>query len=198
LEHYIGLGRRVLAQTRRRVFYNEQVPAAEKVVSIFEPHTDIIIKDRRETLFGHKLCLTSGASGLILDCQILEGNPADATLAVAMIERLQQIYGKVPRQAAFDGGFASKDNLRDIKELGVKDVAFSKKLGLSIPEMVKSRLVYRQLQRFRAGIEGGISFLKRCFGLDRCTWKSEESFKAYTWASILSANLLTLARHALT
>ncbi len=115
-----------------------------------------------------------------------------------MIERLKQIYGKVPRQAAFDGGFASKQNLLEIRELGVKDVAFSKKRGLSIPEMVKSSWVYRQLQRFRAGIEGGISFLKRCFGLDRCTWRGEESFKAYTGASVLSANLLILARHVLT
>lgn len=197
LERFIPLGRQVVEQTKRRVFNNEKVPANEKLVSIFEPHTDIIKKDRRETLYGHKLCLTSGGSGLFLDCQILEGNPADTTLAAKSIKRLEDIFGRVPRQASFDGGFNSKANLDDIKGLGVSDVMFHKKRGLKVHEMVKSSWVYNRLKRFRAGIEGGISFLKRCFGLRRCKWSGFESFKAYTWASVVSANLLMLARHAL-
>jgi IS5 family transposase len=197
LHHYIVLAERVIDQTRRRVMDGETVPASEKVVSIFEPHTNIIVKDRRDTLFGHKLCLTGGASGLVLDCVILEGNPADSTLAVDMMKRHKQNYGYAPRQAAFDGGFTSIDNLADIKLLGVKDVAFSKRRGLEITEMVKSSWVYRQLRNFRAGIEGTISFLKRCFGLARCTWRSLASFRSYAWSSIVSANLLVIARHAL-
>ena len=137
------------------------------------------------------------ASGLILDCRIEDGNPADATLAVEMVERQRDIFDRVPRQVAFDGGFASKDNLAQLKELGVKDVMFSKKRGLKVEDMAKGPAVYRSLRRFRAGIEAGISFLKRCFGLDRCTWRGLDSFKSYTWASIVSANLLILARHAL-
>ncbi len=97
----------------------------------------------------------------------------------------------------FDGGFASKDNLAQIKELGVEDVMFSKKPELEVEDMAKSPNVYRGLRRFRAGIEAGISFLERSFGLDRCTWRGLDSFKTYTWASIVSANLLMLARHAL-
>jgi len=69
------------------VIHGEKVPAQEKVVSIFEEHTDIIIKDRRDTFFGHKICLTGGRSNLILDCQIVEGNPADVTLTETMLER---------------------------------------------------------------------------------------------------------------
>ncbi len=197
LRHFLALTERVLDQTRRRVFNGESVPAAEKVVSIFEPHTDIIVKDRRDTLFGHKLALTAGASGLITDCVIEEGNPADSTLAVKMIKRQIEIYERPPRQAAFDGGFTSKDNLATIKELGVTDVAFSKSRGIDVLDMVKSSWVYRRLKYFRAGIEGIISFLKRSFGWDRCTWRSFESFKAYTWSSVVAANLLVLARHAL-
>jgi len=197
LRHYIDLTGRVLDQTRRRVFFREKVPATEKVVSLFETHTDIIRKDRRETYYGHKLCLTTGRSGLVLDCVVLDGNPNDASLAVDMVKRQQQLYGRVPRQVAFDGGFASKTNLADIKALEVEDVCFAKGRGLKLNDMVKSSWVYRQLRRFRAGVESGISFLKRCFGLDRCTWRGHESFKAYTWASVLSANLLLLARHTL-
>ncbi len=198
LLHVIELAERVLDQTRRRVLDGESVPVAEKIVSIFEPHTDIIVKDRRETLYGHKVCLTAGASGLVLDCVIEEGNPSDATLAVRMIERQIALYGRPPRQACFDGGFTSKENLANIKKLEVEDVAFSKARGIAVLDMVKSTWVYRRLKHFRAGVEGVISFLKRCFGWDRCTWRSLESFKAYTWTSVVATNLLVIARNVLT
>jgi transposase, IS5 family len=197
LEHFAALARRVIDQTERRVLAGEKVPASEKVVSIFEEHADVIVKDRRETYYGHKIFLTTGQSGLFLDCAITDGNPADSSLAVPMIERLETKYERVPRQAAFDGGFASKDNLRGIKQLGVSDVAFSKKRGLDVAEMVKNSWVYKRLRNFRAGVEGMISFLKRCFGLDRCTWRSLRSFHSYVWGSVVSANLLLMARHAM-
>ena len=197
LGHYVELAQQVIYQTERRVIDDESVPADEKIVSIFEPHTDIIIKDNRDTLYGHKLCLTSGASGLVTDAVVEEGNPADSTLAVKMMQRQKDLYGKAPRQACFDGGFASRANLAEIKALGVEDVAFHKRCRLEVEDMVKSPGVYRALRAFRAGIEGVISFLKRGFGLDRCLWRGFESFKAYVQASVLACNLLTVARHAL-
>jgi IS5 family transposase len=197
LKHYVKLANRVLDQTRRRVFDEESVPAAQKVVSIFEPHTDIIRKDRRETLYGHKVFLTGGASGLIIDCFVERGNPGDSTKAVKLAERAIKVLGKTPEQIVLDGGFSSRDNLQDMKGLGIRDVAFSKAPGLSIKEMVKRTWLYQRLRNFRAGIEGVISFLKRCFGWDRCAWRSYESFRAYTWGSVIAANLVLLARHAL-
>lgn len=197
LVEYCRLGARVVDQSRRRVLEGESVPAAEKIVSIFEEHTDILVKGRRKVEYGHKICVTTGASSLILDCVITSGNPADATLAVNMVERHIEHYGKAPRQAAFDGGFASKGNIERIKYLGVQDVAFSKRCGLAILDMVKSTWVYKRLKKFRAGVEGNISFFKRCFGGTRCTWSGLRSFKAYVWASVVSCNLLVLARHEL-
>lgn len=197
LRHYIELTKRVVSQTERRVLRGESVPAAEKLVSIFEPHADIIVKDRRETLYGHKICLTAGASGLVTDVVIEEGNPGDVTLAVKMMERQRELYGRAPRQVSFDGAFASRANLAAIKELGVEDVAFSKGRGLSIGEMVKSTWVYKRLRDFRAGVEGTISFLKRVFGLDCCTWSGFASFNAYVCGSVLACNLLVVARHLL-
>ena len=188
---------RVLDQRRRRVLLGESVPATEKLVSIFEDHTDIVVKRSYETLYGHKICLTGGPSSMILDCVVLEGNPADSTLAQQMIERQEEIYQRPPRQAVFDGGFASRDNLKAIKSSGVQDVAFAKRAHLAISDMVRSTWVYKRLRNFRAGIEGNISFLKRIFGLDRCTWRSLPSFESYVWSSILSFNLLVLARHLL-
>jgi len=194
LKEIIRLTHKVIDQTTRRVLNGESVPACEKIVSIFEPHTDIIVKDRRDTFYGHKICLSGGASNLITDCLILDGNPADTDLPDQMLDRHKEIYGQYPLKVALDGGFASKDNLESAKGKGIKDVCFAKKRGLKEEEMCRSTWVYKRLRRFRAGIESGISWLKRCFGLTRCIWKSLPSFKSYVWASIVSANLLTLAR----
>jgi IS5 family transposase len=194
LNQYSQLAARVVDQTQRRVLLGENVPAADKIVSLFETHTDIIVKDRRDTFFGHKICLTGGASNLIVDCLIVDGNPADSSLTVEMLDRQKQLYGKYPLKVALDGGFASKENLNKAKEKQIKDVCFAKKRGLEVEKMCRSQWVYDRLRRFRAGIESGISWVKRCFGMTRCTWKGLRSFKSYVWASIVSANLLTLAR----
>jgi IS5 family transposase len=190
----IELLRRVMDQTERRVFKGESVPAAEKVVSLFETHTDIIVKKRRETEFGHKVFLTGGASNLILDCLVERGNPADTDLFLPLLERHIEQYGRPPRQSTADGGFASKANLAGAKEAHVKDVVFAKKRGLSIVEMAKSIWVYRRLRNFRAGIEANISTLKRSYGMKRCNWSGWEGFKAYIWSTIVAYNLNVLAR----
>jgi len=195
LKDVLALTQRVIDQTARRVIQGESVPADEKVVSLFESHTDIIKKDRRDTLYGHKICLGVGHSNLVTDCLIVKGNPADSTLMDTMLERHDQIYGRYPLKVALDGGFASKSNLDFAKSKEIKDVCFAKKRGLSIRQMCRSEYVYKRLRRFRSGVESAISWLKRCFGLDRCTWKSLSSFYSYVWASIVSANLLTLARN---
>jgi IS5 family transposase len=195
LDGYIKLTWQVVDQTERRILHEESVPASEKVVSLFEPHTDIIVKDRRQTYYGHKVCLSSGHSGLITDCFITKGNPADSDLTIDMLDRQERVFGRYPLKVALDGGFASKSNLEKAKGKGIKDVCFAKRRGLKVEDMCRSDYVYSRLRRFRAGIESGISWLKRCFGLDRCTWKGLRSFKSYVWASLVTANLVTIARH---
>ncbi len=115
----------------------ELVPASDKLVSLFEPHADIIVKGSRDTEYGHKLNLTTGRSGMILDLVIEAGNPRDSDRLLPMLER-HVAYGRAPRQAAADGGFASRDNLATAKTLGVRDMAFHKKAGLRIEDMVRS------------------------------------------------------------
>jgi transposase, IS5 family len=185
---------RVISQTERRVIKKENVPSSEKVTSFFESHTDIIVKKNRETNFGHKVVFTSGSSNLIIDCLMERGNPADTEQLMTMLERQEEIFGRMPRQIATDGGYASKVNLTKAKKAGIKDVAFSKKRGLAILDMVKSTWVYKQLKNFRAGIEANISALKRTFGLRRCNWSGWEGFQQYVWSAVVSYNLLVLAR----
>uniref|UniRef100_UPI003AF8D91B transposase n=1 Tax=Thiolapillus sp. TaxID=2017437 RepID=UPI003AF8D91B len=143
VEHYRVLIERVIEQTERRVFHGEKVPAREKSFSLFEAHTDIIVKGSRDIQYGHKLNLMTGQSGLVLDVMIEAGNPADTERFLPMLNRHIQHYGKAPRQMAVDGGYASKDNLKEAKAKGVKDMAFHKKKGLKVEEMAKSDWVYR-------------------------------------------------------
>lgn len=194
LERAIRILDTVINQTERRVLKGEKVPASEKIVSFFEDHTDIIVKGRRDTEYGHKIFLTGGSSTMILGCLIVRGNPADTDLYEPLLEQHKKWYGKMPRQVTADGGFASKDNLVYAKDEGVKDAVFAKKRGLSVLAMAKSSWVYKKLRNFRAGIEAGISTLKRAFGLDRCTWSSWEGFQRYVLSSIVSYNLLVMAR----
>jgi len=195
INYYVNMATRVMSQTWRRVINGETVPASEKIVSIFEPHTDIIVKDRRDTFYGHKIMLTTGRTSLIIDCVVEEGNPADATLFKKSLERQNEIYGRYPRWVAADGGFTSKDNLAAAKSRGIKDVAFARKRNLNILDMAKSEWVYRKLRNFRAGVEGCISALKRICGLGRCTWRTFDGFKSYVQSGVVTFNLLILARH---
>lgn len=196
LVHFVELGLQVLEQTRRRVIEGEKVGANEKIVSIFEPHTDIIVPAARRIVFGHKIAITVGESALVLDAIVERGAPADVTLTSKLVQRTAAILGRAPRQVVFDGAFASRENLLAIKALGVQDVVFSKSPpNVSAREMTKSPRTHHLLKKFRAGIEGCISFLKRGLGLDRCTWRSEDSFSAYVWSGVIGANLLTIARH---
>jgi len=181
-----------LLSLARRVLRGEQVPGGEKVVSFFECHTEVIVKGRRDTQYGHKIFLSGGRSGLILDCVIPRGNPTDAALFPDLLARQEAIYGRLPAKTAAGGAFASQGNLRLAQGRGVKDVMFAKKRGLRVLDMVKSLWVYKKLRNFRAGLEANISRLKRAFGVERCTWQGWPGFRQYVWSAVVSYNVLVL------
>lgn len=188
---------KIIDQTDRRVIQGKKVPVEKKIVSIFEPHTDILVKDRRDTYFGHKVFISSGASNLVLDCQIPRGNPADSDMFMSCLQEVSRKCKRVPLQVSTDGGFASKENVEAAKKLGVKDVCFAKRCGLEITDMVKSSWVYKKLRKWRAGIEAVISFLKRGFGLGVCNWHGFEGFCKYVKSAVVTYNLTLMARYEL-
>lgn len=185
----------VLDQTERRVLNGEKVHARDKLYSIFEDHTDILQKSGRDTVFGHKIFLSGGKSNMILDCLIERGNPNDTTFFRELVERHIEQFGFAPKKTACDGGFYSQANADFAKAAGVRDVFFSKGSKAKLKDYVKSTWIYKQLRRFRNGVEACISWLKRCFGLDRCNWSGWESFQSYIWSGIISYNLNLLANH---
>jgi len=194
VEHYRPLIIKIIEQTQRRVINGERVPAEDKIVSLFEPHADIIVKGQRNVQYGHKVTFSAGRSGLVLDAVVETGNPSDQVCFMPMLDRHADHYGSLPHAVAADGGYASVANLNKAKAAGVTHVAFHKRVGLSIEAMTGDRWLYNKLRNFRAGIEAIISYLKRCFGLSRCNWKGLEHFKAYVQSAVFTHNLAVLSR----
>lgn len=196
LAHYSNLTSRVIEQTERRVICGEQVPSAEKIVSLFEPHTDIIVKGFRDIQYGHKINLSSEVNGFITALTIEEGNPCDKTLFLPVLDYHRSALGKLPRSVVADGGYASGANIAAGRAMGLKHVVFHKPVGVSLTAMGVKSKTFNALRHFRAGIEGNISELKRAFGATKAKWKGHDGLKAFVWASALSYNLVRLARLA--
>jgi IS5 family transposase len=163
-------------------------------VSIFEPHTDIIIKGFRDVQYGHKINLSSEKSGFITHLSIEKGNPSDKDLFIPVLDFHQSKLGQLPSAVVADGGYASQANVAKGRALGVKHVVFHKPVGISLQAMGVKSKTFTKLRHFRAGVEGNISELKRAFGAGKATWKGLEGFKAYVWSCVLSYNLMRLAR----
>ena len=197
LKTYIPRAKKVIDQAYRRIVKKEEVPSTEKLVSIFEDHTDIIVKGFRDVVFGHKVNITTGVSCLILKLTVLEGNPKDSTLVPQILADHQQTFGSVPKRAAFDGGFASTANRDLLKQEGVKELTFCKNLNMPPESLFSSAKTHRLLRRFRAGVEGCISFLKRVFSFRRVLDRSEETFHAALHLGAAVCNLTLLARYNL-
>jgi len=164
------------------------VPNKDKIFSIYEDHTDIIVKGNREAEFGHKVNLATGRSNLILDCTILEGNPSDSTLYMEVIDRIYGNYGIVPRDMATDGGYASKDNARMAQGKGIVNIVFNKIVG-SLKNIVTSKNIETRLKKWRSGIEAVISNLKRGYELFRCEWKTRARFDAKVYWNVIVYNI---------
>lgn len=198
LQRQVELGRQVHSQTYRRVLKGEKIESGEKVVSIFETHTDIIRRGKSEspTEFGHKVDFGIGRSGLVVRCQVLEGNPVDSDAVASALKDYEALFGKVPEEFTADRGYFSSANEELAHEMGVKKVALAKRGKMSAArERLQRQPWFRRLMRFRAGIEGCLSTLLRSFGLTRCLWKGWQSFQAYVGVSVFTYNLRLLAGH---
>ncbi len=194
VEHYRALLLKVVDQTQRRIFQGETVSASEKIVSLFEEHTDVIVKGLRDVEYGHKINLSSDGKGFITYLAVEEGNPCDADRFTSIIHGHRSTFGEAPTSTVGDGCYASLGNVHKARELGVSRVVFSKKRGLGYREMGVKEKTFKRLRDFRAGVEGNISELKRAFGLSKARWKGYDGFKAFVWSSVITYNLVRLAR----
>ena len=197
IEHYCQLGGKVIDQARRRVLEGEKVPNAEKVFSIFEPHTDLIKRGKVLTPeeFGHKVFLAESEQGLITQYEVLVGNPHDQDHVEVSLEHHHATFGHAPHCYAADRGFQNADNEKACKRHGVNEVCLPQCGGQKTPQRAAYEKTpkFKQAQRFRAGIEGRISVLFRGRGMKRCRAKGRERFEVFVGAAVLANNLLRIA-----
>lgn len=179
---------KVYAMTHRHEILGEKAPNEEKLFSIYEAHTDIIVKGGREATFGHKINLATGASSLIIDCKILGGNPSDTKAYGGVIDRIKENYGVVPRDMATDGGYASLKNQQSAREAGIVNIVFNKIVG-SLKNLTSSLNMETRLKKWRSGMEAVISNLKRGFDIFRCEWKTRAHFDAKVYWSVIAYNI---------
>ena len=197
LETFIPPTEQVIDQTTRRILHGEQVPASEKIVSLFEEHTDIIRrgKESRPVEYGHKLWLNEVEGGLVSHYRILAGNPSDEQQWKPSLKAHLKTFHQPPQQASGDRGLFSEPNEQLAHDLGVKRVILPQRGYRS-----KARLKHEHKAWFvkgrhwHAGVEARISVLKRAHDLGRCLAHGLNSFQCWVGWGLIAGNLAVLGR----
>jgi IS5 family transposase len=189
LRAYLPAMKNILAAARRAQLDGEKVPASDRVFSLFEPHTELIKRGRRQrpVEFGHKVLLCESAEKFITDYEVYEKQEADCDLTEPVIKRHQKLFGRQPSVLTADKGFCPAE---------AKFVELADQVDmLAIPRRMRDFVdkVLAHWQAFRAGIEGTISGLKRAFRLIRCFFRGFRSFKAAVGLGVFCHNLIVLA-----
>jgi transposase, IS5 family len=196
LERVIPLVHQVVAQTTRRVFQGEAVPAEEKLVSLFEPHTAIIRKGKpgHPTEFGRVIWLDEVEGGLISRYAVLEGNPAEEAQLPPSLDHHLRVFQHPPRLLAGDRGLHSTANERYATLHGVRQVVLPKPGAKSARRVAHERQRwFRRGHNWRSGIEGRISGLKRRHKLDRCRYHGPEGMERWVGWGVITHNLRVIA-----
>jgi IS5 family transposase len=189
-EEQLAVAKQILRQTEQKLHHVESIP--DRIVSFHDPEVRAIQKGKlgKRTEFGRTLDLVQDASGLMMHYQIHVGNPSDKTQAVPLVKQFKKTYQRTPRAVALDKGFYSAKNLTDLRQLGIRYVAIPKIGRLTPRERRRQRSKwFRELRRFRCGIEAGISMLKRCFSLDRILSSGAVGTAIWVGFSLFSYNL---------
>jgi IS5 family transposase len=191
-EQFLPLVEQAIQQTVRRVMNEEKVPAQEKLVSLFEPHTDIIRRGKagHPVEFGHKVWLDEVDGGIVSDCRVLDGNPKDERQWPTSLNRHKVLFGRPPDQASGDRGLYSPANETLAKDMGIRRVILPKPGYRSAQrKQHEHQPWFRRGRRYHVGIEGRISVLKRRYGLDRCRNHGEDGFERWVGWGLMAHNL---------
>jgi len=189
LRAYLPAMKTIVATARRAHVDGQTVSASDRVFSLFEPHTELIQRGRRQrpVEFGHKVLLCESAQKFITDYEVYEKQEADCNLTEPVIQRHQELFGRRPMVLTADKGFRPAE---------AKFAALTELVDtLAIPRRMRDFVdkVLAHWQAFRAGIEGTISGLKRAFRLIRCFFRGFRSFEAAVGLGVFCHNLIVLA-----
>ncbi len=197
IHRVLPLAARVVDQARRRVLHGERVPNEEKIFSLVEPHTELLVRGKagKPVEFGHMIQIQQVGGKFITDYTVFPKRPVEPGLIDTALENHRELFGTYPSTLAADKGYyKSMDAIDDLQE-NVAVVSIAKK-GRRTAEQAEREHdpLFRHAQRFRAGIEGTISFLKRILRMARCFNKGWEHFVSTVGQTVFAHNLLNLAR----
>lgn len=191
-----GRVRQVVQQTKARIFEGlTHFPG--KIVSLFEPHTEIIRKGKmsKPTEFGKLVQVQEAENQIITHYQVFAQRPPDSTLLVPAVEEHQRRFGRAPHLAAADAGFYSQRNEKTIQAMGVKRVAIpSRSTRSEERRKFQKQRWFRAGQRWRTGSEGRISVLKRRHGLDRCRYRGFCGMERWVGFGVIADNVMNIGR----
>ena len=191
-----GRVKQVVKQTKVRVFQSiTNLPG--KIVSVFEPHTEIIRKGKasKPTEFGKLIQITEAENQIVTRLDVFDQRPSDKHLLTDAVRRQVELLGKVPKLVTADAGYFAQAHERAVQEMGVKRVAVPNRNTTS-PErkaMEKSRW-FKKAQAWRTGCEGRISVLKRRHGVRRCLYPGMEGMKRWVGFGVLADNLINIGK----
>jgi IS5 family transposase len=196
-DHFVPLVERVIAQATRRVLEGEKVPASEKVVSLFEPQTQIIQRHKAgaEVEFGRMVFFGETEGGIISSYQVLRNSGSEQDAVLPAVEHHRNVFGHPPQLLVGDRGTHSEGIEAAVRAAGVRDVIIPWSGTRSATRRAEEKeRRWRQLYRWRAGIEGRIYSLQRDYGLDRCADHGETGLERGVGWGILASNLRHIGR----
>jgi IS5 family transposase len=186
--------RQVIRQAKARVFGgNTKLP--DKIVSLFEPHTEIIRKGKasKPTEFGKMVRVQEAENQIIIDYEVFDQRPNDSDLLVAAVETHEECFGRPPDLVAADAGFYSSANEKALAAKGITRVSVPNRNTRSETRRQKQRQRwFKKAQRWRTGCEGRISVLKRRHGLNRCLYRGQNGMKRWVGLGIIADNLISM------
>lgn len=196
IEHYVKLTRRVCDTARRRVLEGETVPHEDKIFSIYEPHTELIKRDKQPNpiQYGHRVLVIEDAVGFICHYEVLANGVQDVLAVVPAMRVLQKRSGGKIESASFDRGFHSPENQKELAKI-VKHPCLAAKGAHQGPEQHKKASVqFRKSRRRHPGVESAIGALQAGNGMERCRDRSKKGYERYVGLGILGRNLHVLGK----
>jgi len=196
LETMIARVKQVMRQTRERIIKGN-VRAAGKIVSLFEPQTEVIRKGKaaKPTEFGKLIKIQEAERQIITHYEVYDERPSDADLLIPALEAHQSQLGRAPRLVSADAGFFSASNEAAAHALGVKRVSIPNRSTKSEQrKKLQKKRWFRNAQKWRTGSEGRISLLKRRHGLNRCRYKGQPGMKRWVGFGVIGDNLINIGR----
>jgi IS5 family transposase len=188
--------RRVVRQTKARLF-GGLTKSPDKIVSLFEPHTEIIRKGKagKPNEFGKLVQLQEAENQIITHYEVYDNRPADQRLLIPALETHERKLGRVPRLVAADAGYYSRANEEAVKKMGVKYVSIPNRSTRSEERRkLQKRPWFKQGQVWRTGCEGRISTVKRRHGLARCRYRGVDGMRRWIGLGVIADNLINIGK----